>query len=211
MILQHYDLKLQHILFKTGDFEWTQTEQSWILSSFFYGYAFSQPFAGLIAGRYGGKWVFGLGNLITAVGTLLSPVIANASKELFIVIRVIEGLAEVSKIYPKLSFCFVCMSHLNTFHENEKRLFLFSGILFSSMVSIMWKMGSTTRKKFFVRCCFSRCVNKIRVHKMINKGFYTSLIFSIDKFLNYFDRKFLKGLKLERSFVCQSVDYWQIM
>ena len=46
---------------------------------------------------------------------------------------------------------------------------------------------------------------------MINKGFYTSLIFSIDKFLNYFDRKFLKGLKLERSFVCQSVDYWQIM
>ena len=109
MILQHYDLKHQYILFKTGDFEWTQTEQSWILSSFFYGYAFSQPFAGLIAGRYGGKWVFGLGNLITAVGTLLSPVIANASKELFIVIRVIEGLAEVRKIYPKLSFCFVCI------------------------------------------------------------------------------------------------------
>ena len=58
---------------------------------------FSQPIAGLIAGRYGGKWVFGLGNFITAIGTLLSPVIANVSKELFIVVRVIEGLAEVNR------------------------------------------------------------------------------------------------------------------
>ena len=40
--------------------------------------------------------MFGLGNLITAVGTLLSPVVANVSKELFIVVRVIEGLAEVT-------------------------------------------------------------------------------------------------------------------
>ena len=130
MILQHYDLKLQHILFKTGDFDWTQTEQSWILSSFFYGYAFSQPFAGLIAGRYGGKWVFGLGNLITAVGTLLSPVIANASKELFIVIRVIEGLAEVSKIYPKLSFCFVCISFKYIPWKWKKIVFIFRDFVF---------------------------------------------------------------------------------
>ena len=151
--------KLQNISFKIGDFEWTQTEQSWILSSFFYGYAFSQPFAGLIAGRYGGKWVFGLGNFITAVGTLLSPVIANLSKELFIVIRVIEGLAEVSEIYPRLCFC---LSVLTQTVYVKKRFFLFSGILFSSMVCVMWKMGSTTRKKFFVRCCFSRFVNKIR-------------------------------------------------
>ena len=92
----HYIInsKLQHISFKIGDFEWTQTEQS----SFFYGYVLSQPIAGSIADRYGGKWVFGLGNFITAVGTLLSPVIANLSKELFIVIRVIEGLAEVISI-----------------------------------------------------------------------------------------------------------------
>ena len=81
---------------KSGDFEWTQTEQSWILSSFFYGYAASQPIAGLLSGRYGGKWVFGLGNLITAIGTLLTPLIANTSKELFILVRVVEGLAEVN-------------------------------------------------------------------------------------------------------------------
>ena len=83
-------------LSKDGDFEWTQTEQSWILSSFFYGYAASQIPAGLIAGRYGGKWVFGVGNLITAILTLLSPLAANVSRQLFIVIRVIEGLAEVT-------------------------------------------------------------------------------------------------------------------
>ena len=83
-----------YIIFWTGDFEWTQTEQSWILSSFFYGYASSQIPAGLIAGRYGGKWVFGIGNLVTAIGTLLSPLAANTSKHLFIFVRVIEGLAE---------------------------------------------------------------------------------------------------------------------
>ena len=99
-----FDLIILWLSFKTGDFDWSQTEQSWILSSFFYGYAFSQPIAGLIAGRYGGKWVFGLGNFITAVGTLLSPLVANASKELFIVIRVIEGLAEVNHGYRRLCF-----------------------------------------------------------------------------------------------------------
>ena len=99
-----FDLTILWLSFKTGDFDWSQTEQSWILSSFFYGYAFSQPIAGLIAGRYGGKWVFGLGNFITAVGTLLSPLVANASKELFIVIRVIEGLAEVNHGYRRLCF-----------------------------------------------------------------------------------------------------------
>ena len=38
-----------------------------------------------------------------------------------------------------------------------------------------------------------------------------SLIFSIEKFLYYFDRTFLKEPRLERSFACQYVDYWQIM
>ena len=83
---------------KTGDFEWTQTEQSWILSSFFYGYVASQIAGGFIAGRYGGKWVLGAGNLITAILPLLSPLAANVSRQLFIVIRVIEGLAEVTHI-----------------------------------------------------------------------------------------------------------------
>ena len=74
------------------------------MSSFFYGYAASQIPAGFLAGRYGGKWVFGMGNLVTAIGTLLSPLAANTSKHLFIVVRVIEGLAEVnfkhSKLFP---------------------------------------------------------------------------------------------------------------
>ena len=88
-------LSLFFFQLKSGDFEWTQTEQSWILSSFYYGYAFIQPLAGLIAGRYGGKWVFGVGNFVTAIGALLSPLVAKSSKELFIVLRVIQGLSEV--------------------------------------------------------------------------------------------------------------------
>ena len=95
--------KIDFYVYADRDFEWTQTEQSWILSSFFYGYAASQIPAGFIAGRYGGKWVFGLGNLLTAILTLLTPWAANVSKELFIVIRVIEGLGEVQYFIYRIS------------------------------------------------------------------------------------------------------------
>ena len=47
-----------------------------------------------MAEKYGGKWIFGIGILATAVLTLLTPVTAYAGKEWFIVLRVIEGLFE---------------------------------------------------------------------------------------------------------------------
>ena len=52
-----------------------------------------------MAGKYGGKWVLGAGNMVTAVLSLLSPLAANSSIELFMAIRVIEGLAEVNLIF----------------------------------------------------------------------------------------------------------------
>jgi MFS transporter, ACS family, solute carrier family 17 (sodium-dependent inorganic phosphate cotransporter), member 5 len=57
----------------------------------------SQIPGGLLAERFGGKWVFGLGTLFTAVFSLLSPVAARSSLELFIAVRVLTGLAEVCR------------------------------------------------------------------------------------------------------------------
>lgn len=74
-----------------GKYVWDGQVQGIILSSFFYGYIMTQFIGGVIAGKYGSKWVFGLGNVLTAVFTLLSPKAADWGVEAFIFIRVMQG------------------------------------------------------------------------------------------------------------------------
>lgn len=71
----------------------------WVLSAFFYGYLISHIPGGLLAQRVGGKWVFGLGVLITAILTTLTPFAADTSVWLLVALRVLEGLSEVCKVY----------------------------------------------------------------------------------------------------------------
>ena len=66
-----------------------------MLSSFFYGYLVTQIPGGILAERFGGKWVFGLGCLGTTLLTLVTPIAAYQSLTLLIVVRVLEGLGEV--------------------------------------------------------------------------------------------------------------------
>ncbi|XP_064652399.1 sialin-like [Lineus longissimus] len=79
---------------KPGEFNWSSTTTGVILGSFFYGYIVTQVPGGWIAARFGGKWVFGLGVLCTAVLTLVTPLAARYSVGLFIAVRVLEGLGE---------------------------------------------------------------------------------------------------------------------
>ena len=66
-----------------------------VLGSFFYGYIATQIPGGFYAERRGGKWLFGLGVLCTAVLTLLSPAAATwGGKWAFAAVRVAEGLGE---------------------------------------------------------------------------------------------------------------------
>ena len=51
---------------------------------------------GYLAEKYGGKWFLGLGSLVTAVFTLLTPIAAKHSTTALIAVRVIEGLGEVN-------------------------------------------------------------------------------------------------------------------
>lgn len=50
---------------------------------------------GLLAQRFGGRWVFGIGIVMTAVLTLFTPVAANISVWLLVVVRALEGFFEV--------------------------------------------------------------------------------------------------------------------
>lgn len=79
---------------RDGPFVWDASTQSLVLGCFFYGYVVTQLPAGYYAQKYGGKWIFGFGILLTAFFTLLSPVAAKLNFYLLLVVRLLEGLAE---------------------------------------------------------------------------------------------------------------------
>ncbi|XP_072931562.1 putative inorganic phosphate cotransporter [Epargyreus clarus] len=76
-------------------FEWTEATQGLLLSAFYYGYVLTHIPGGMLAERYGGKWVLGLGLLSTAICTFITPwaVKMGGATALFI-LRVVEGFGE---------------------------------------------------------------------------------------------------------------------
>jgi len=68
----------------------------WVLAAFFYGYLLTQIPGGWLAQRVGGKWVFGVGVLMTSVFTVLTPLAAYTSVWLLVAVRILEGFFEVS-------------------------------------------------------------------------------------------------------------------
>ena len=77
----------------------------WVLAAFFYGYLLTQIPGGWLAQRLGGKWVFGVGVVVTSILTLFTPLAADTSVWLLVALRVLEGLFEVSSVvlFPQLS------------------------------------------------------------------------------------------------------------
>ena len=57
--------------------EWSAERQGVILGSFYYGYAVSHVPGGILAERYGGKWIFGLCTGVGALATIAVPSIAS--------------------------------------------------------------------------------------------------------------------------------------
>lgn len=65
-------------------YDWTQNEQGIILSSFFVGYVITHIPGGLLAQKFGGKYVLGLGVTISAVLSILIPLAVQIGKVLWI-------------------------------------------------------------------------------------------------------------------------------
>lgn len=86
-------------------YDWDSETQGLILSSFYWGYVITHMPGGMLAERFGGKWVLGLGILSTAVFTLLTPwVVTTGDWPWLLVLRVLEGLGEVSYFCNLLRF-----------------------------------------------------------------------------------------------------------
>lgn len=61
-----------------GELDWSSEMQGIVQSAFYYGYLIGHLPGGLLADRYGGKYVLGLGLLCTSICTLLTPCIVNS-------------------------------------------------------------------------------------------------------------------------------------
>ncbi|XP_054263377.1 vesicular glutamate transporter 1-like [Macrosteles quadrilineatus] len=76
------------------DFASDSKSEGILLSSFFYGYILTQLLGGWLASRYGGARVFGIGILVTALLTLISPPLAKTNVIILLVVRAMEGIFE---------------------------------------------------------------------------------------------------------------------
>ena len=76
-------------------YDWDESQQGLILSSYYWGYMVSQIPAGRTAERFSAKWVIFTAVFLNIIGTLLTPVIAEYTVVLM-VFRCIEGIGGVS-------------------------------------------------------------------------------------------------------------------
>lgn len=48
-------------------YDWTQEQQGWVMSSFYIGYVIAHIPGGLLAQKFGGKWVLSIGVLMMGI------------------------------------------------------------------------------------------------------------------------------------------------
>ncbi|CAF1238810.1 unnamed protein product [Adineta ricciae] len=77
-----------------GEFDWSPKLQGMVLGSFFYGYVLTQIIGGMLAERFGAKWIFGGSIFIAGILTLLTPMAARINVGLLIAIRLLIGAIE---------------------------------------------------------------------------------------------------------------------
>ncbi|KAK4328714.1 hypothetical protein Pmani_000909 [Petrolisthes manimaculis] len=85
-----------------GDFNWDEKTQGLVLGACFYGYMANCFLGGRAAEYLGGRVVYGIGVVLPSFLTLFTSLCFSISKELFIVLRVLEGLGQ-ALMYPALS------------------------------------------------------------------------------------------------------------
>ncbi|XP_042909757.2 putative inorganic phosphate cotransporter [Parasteatoda tepidariorum] len=93
--LEHRNTALsEDNLYKGNKYNWDSTIQATILGSYYYGYILTQLPAGVLAEKFGAKWLFGGGLFVTAVFSLLTPVFTAWGPVVLSTLRALQGLAD---------------------------------------------------------------------------------------------------------------------
>ncbi|KAI9555355.1 hypothetical protein GHT06_017871 [Daphnia sinensis] len=77
-----------------GEFDWDIKTQGLVLGAFFWGYTVTQIPGGLLARKFGGKYVLGIGIFLTGLLSLATPLAARSSTRTLITVRILTGLTE---------------------------------------------------------------------------------------------------------------------
>ncbi|XP_022220137.1 sialin-like [Drosophila obscura] len=85
-----------------GIYTWSETEKGFILGSFYFGYLISHLPGGVLADKYGAKWVVAFCVGVTGICELLSPASISWGPYALITLRVLMGIAQ-GPIFPGLN------------------------------------------------------------------------------------------------------------
>ncbi|XP_069992428.1 sialin-like [Penaeus vannamei] len=134
VITHHNNQYLQKTSLGRGDASWDEHTQGQILGACYYGYALTNPLGGRLAETMGGKWVVGMGALLTALLTLLAPLCAALATSLFLAVLVLRGATE--------GVCFPALASLLALRVPRSRRdkstsFVYGGIQVGIAVSLM--------------------------------------------------------------------------
>lgn len=84
----------------TQELQWDESEKSKILSSFYWGYLFTQVYAGQLAQKYGGKHLLSGAIGLCGIFTMITPETAIYGGVVWMCLnQAIQGMAQVSKLF----------------------------------------------------------------------------------------------------------------
>ncbi|XP_073974925.1 putative inorganic phosphate cotransporter isoform X3 [Rhodnius prolixus] len=123
-----------HLAKEGGEFHWSESTQGLILSSFFWGYVITQVPGGILADKFGGKLILGIGLAISSIGTLITPLAARTGgSAAFMAVRVVMGLGQ-GVIYPSLHV--LAANWVPTEERGRLGSFIFAGANFGNVISM---------------------------------------------------------------------------
>lgn len=123
-----------------AEFAWSQEQKGLILSISSYGILLS-PFGGLLANKIGGATVFGTALAINGILTILTSYIIRLNMMLFVLVRLLEGISEVStNIKFAHSYINQMIITLHSFTKKKKLI----GFYRSQFNGSIYSLGSTS-------------------------------------------------------------------
>ncbi|XP_049776129.1 sialin-like [Schistocerca cancellata] len=117
---------------RNGEFAWDKQKQGEILAAFYYGYAAGHIPGGLLADRFGGRIVFGIGIFLSSLLTVLTPISAWTDAYLLFANRVGQGFTQ-GGIIPAIQ---TLTSRWAPDHERSKFSVIFLGMYIGIIASM---------------------------------------------------------------------------